>query len=1180
MKKNFPVPRLDRVVAVLDGSPKLENPYNVQNLRLQGYDYWMRYGYTTIQPKQTSFQAVYGLGWSQGVSQISTESLPTPKEEVVTIEGIGSPEVIRPYSRMVLNPVNTTTFAPTQIGTTTLTNGKWGFASYNDYIYAICPGADKLSPPKPTVYKHLIGETTGVNAWVPIQDSSYVNTTGGITNIIAQQPITRLWDATETSTMSVTATTGISGAYTFTNISGAVRLAANSVNAGGNQIGARVQCIFNGNVDVTKNDYIAVRIETVVGGAFYYLQNFYGVPNADKPVLRFNGVDQSPEYRLYVNEDGTELVIYMYVKGLLDRDKLQRVTFSVIASGADRASNIALFDIKPMELGGVYLNATTAGKRLWDTFSLDGLDGSANGVNYATRYKTGGTYSTATIVNATKVQMSGFQLTPSPYYGGRVILSGTQNTSWTEIEFLRQQVGGTWKILATKLNSGTDFSVVDTYQENELTGLTTATGVTGTAPTPTPTFRTAGIVGAFPYKQSMVWLVNQTSKNIQLSRVGDPLELFDTARIYGETDNTVPGQYTLADDQADVPVWGTQAGVSAFIIGKYAAYAMVGDYPRAMSPSRQIPGSRGIVGCYAGTRFRNAEGIWGAAYADQDLNIWVVNSVPAFIEDASAKPQEISLPIRGKLKDFLFTQQKIEISNLDITNTKLVFEEEESSLWVMLGKRAAVFRQDMVGNGWELYDYTMSSDVTVATCTPYFTNGAIAHDHNGGDSTWSNFGFPFASDNSYCLNAFGLPSSPSSTVARMTKQLRCHSYLPSPLIPTNATITNVRWKVEDSKVGDLQVTQTHAYPTVNGSSYGSNLSTNRIVTTSDAEQVYNLASPLPSISDINAGHLGIDLQYTQEVWNTNWNDPANYIIAFPDGTTDPEITVEVNYTHGGTPPPYAYINLTSTAEAYLGTTGSPASPAPWSGTATADNGLDSTATGNVYVDLLNPDVTVIDSSTKRIKVTLTSGSGTYLLTRNAFGTVDAPHNLNIGILGTYSASATFSPVVPSTVRVDNVAVQVCYTVINTGTDVQWSQVNFSPNGKYLGFRSTGELDIIEKDFRTGLFIGGTNRDSGLAPSNWFFTTQAIQWDGSKARLASVQYHGQNYTDVVDVAVSVDDSAYVSGTLEGVVTSKWYKFHPSVSSGIRHNVKITGNESDATLKGYTLEFSVQSRGKPR
>ena len=602
---------------------------------------------------------------------------------------------------------------------------------------------------------------------------------------------------------------------------------------------------------------------------------------------------------------------------------------------------------------------------------------------------------------------------------------------------------------------------------------------------------------------------------------------------------------------------------------------MVGDYPSAMSPSRQIPGSRGIVGCYAGTRFRSAQGVWGAAYADADLNIWVVNSVPAFIEDASAKPQEISLPIRGKLKDFLYTQQKIEISNLDITNTKLVFEEEESSLWVMLGKRAAVFRQDMVGNGWELYDYTMSSDVAVATCTDFYTTGATASEHDNGTS-WSNFGFPFASDDSYCTNTFALGAGANNY---RTKYLTADGYLPSPLIPTNATITGVTYRLEDSKTGDLAVTNNHAHPSYNNAPLGSNLSTNRVVTTSDVTQDFAMVS-LPTVAQLNSGLMGIDIRYESEEWLSAWLDPANYTITFTTGSTATVCTAQVTYTHGGAKPPYAFINLTSTTEAYLGTTGSPASPAPWSGTATADNGLDSTVTGSVYVNLIDPDVTVIDSSTKRIKVTLTSGVGTHTITRGVSGTVDAPNNLNIGILGVYSASAVFDPATLATVRVDNVAMKVCYTVTSPGVNVQWSQVNFSPNGKYLGFRSTGELDIIEKDFRTGIFIGGTNRDSGLAPSNWFFTTQQIQWDGAKARLASVQYHGQNYTDVVNVGVSVDNSAYVSGTLEGVQTSRWYKFHPSVSSGIRHNVKITGNESDASLKGYTLEFSVQSRGKPR
>ena len=1129
----------------------------------------MRYGYTTIQAKQTNFveNGIYGLGWAQGVSQTSAETSPTAKEEFITIENVGSPAVIRPYLR------NATTLAPTQIGTDTLVSGKWNFASYNDYIYAINPGAVK------TVYKHLIGETTGTNAWINVQDSSYTNTTGGITNIITNTPTLRPWNASDTFT--ATAVTNLGTPITFAApSSGTITTSAPSSNDNGNQGGIRIQCTFSANVDVTKNDYIAIRVKLpTTGGAFYNFQNFYSVPNSDKPVLRFNGVDQNPEYRLYVNEDQSELVIFMYVKGFADRDKLERVTFSAIASVNQSNSTIPVLVIQPFEQGGVYLNATTSGKRLWDSFDITVLDGSASGVNYATRYKTGASYSTATIVNASKVNMTGYQLPPSPYFGGRLTLSGTQNTSWTEIEFLRQQVGGTWKILATKLNSGTDFQVIDTYQEHELTALTTATGVTGTAPSPTPTFRTAGIVGAFPYKQSMVWLVNQTYQNLQFSRVGDPLELYDSTRSYNSQDNTIPAQYTLADDQADVPVWGTQAGVSAFIIGKNAAYAMSGDYPSGMSPSRQIPGSRGIVGYYAGTRFRASTGDWGCAYADPDLNIWVVSSVPAFVEDTSAKPQEISLPIRGKIKDYLYTQQKLAIANLDIADTKLEFQEETSSLWVILGKRCAVFRQDMVGNGWELYDFTLASTGTINTCTTYFTDGASATEYSNG-TTWTNFGLPFSSDDSYCLNTFSLGA---GTNNHRTKYLDCDGYAPVPLIPANATITGVSWRLEDSKTGDLAVTNIHAHPTHNGTPIGSNLATNRVVTTSDVTQTFTMVS-LPTLSQLNSGQMGIDIRYESEEWLADWQNPANYTVVITP--TSPQVrvpadpipyvtvyTVTITYTAGGTKPPYAFVNLT-------GQTTIGGDVVPILGTGTTDNGLGGTNSGQIgTLAVVPPDppvaYTVSTNTTVRQKVLMSAGVGTYQVTMTSDGTL--PTNK---FQATHTLTGVFDPATLATVRVDNVSMQICYDTTTTGTNVKWDRAVFSPNGKYIAIRSTGETDIIEKDFRNGQFIGGTNRDSGLTPPDWFFTTQQVQWDGGKARLASVQYHGESYADVINTAVSVDGSAYVSGTLEGVNTSRWYKFHPSVSSGIRHNIKFTGSESDASLKGFALEFSIQSRGKPK
>jgi hypothetical protein len=1193
MKRIIPISRLDRVIAVLDGSAQLESPFDVRNLRLQGYDCYMRYGYTNKAAKQAGFvdEGAYGLGWFEGVSQITGQTKPSRKEYFLTIENTGS---IRPYLRNI-NSVTNQLEAPVQIGTTTLINGYWNFASYNDCVYAIRPEADEISPtPQPTVYKHLLGETTGDEAWVAVQDSDYLDPGDPIdltTNFIVPNTLSAFIDpATSLDTYSITNVSAYHpGTITKTyNSNGSLLLNGPSNDTGGDNGGwLYIEQTFGTAIDFTGADYLFMNLQ-----AENYMNFFTTVYAYTNPFqLKIGGVWTNVVDRKWsLSVDRRQATWMIYTKGMT-LTAVQGIRFNISCKpgrGASAGPAQNIVTISPLKYGGYYTESTLATQRAWDT-NLVG-----DGVTYGARFSNGvATHSAIEEITFSKAQITANTTGASyaNYPGTKLqLISTAPSGAYNRVQFLRRDDSVSppvWKIIDTKTTS--PYTTIDTYREMDISALITAsTAVIGKQ---TPAFRTSGIVGAFAYKQSVVWLIGTTYQNLQFSRVGNPLELWDAdaSLEYGD-DVTQPAQFTLADDQADVPVWGTQSGQIAFIIGKSAAYAMVGDYPSTMSPSRQIPGSRGIAGYYAGTRFRSSQGVWGAAYADTDLNVWVVNSVPQFVGDASVQPQELSMPVRGKLRQFLFEEQKLQLPNITIQDVKLAFQESTSSLWVVLGKRAAVYRQDMVGTGWELYDYTMSSDIAVATCTPYFTNGAIAHDHNGGDSTWSNFGFPFASDDSYCLNAFGLPSSASSTVARMTKQLRCHSYLPIPLIPTNATITNVRWKVEDSKVGDLQVTQTLAYPTVNGSTYGSNLSTNRIVTTSDAEQVYNLASPLPSIANINAGHLGIDLQYTQEVWNTNWNDPDNYDITVSSETPIPEVscthTITVTYTHGGTPPPYAYIDITSFVEAYLAVINNPALPIPWSATQViADNGIDNIVQGTASVDTLNPPVTVISNSTKRVKVMLTSGVGSNAVNASVSGTIVLPNpntNDSIGVIGNFSASATFSPVVPSTVRVDNVAVQVCYTVISTGTNIQWSRLAFSPNDKYVAFRSSGELDVIERDaFTSGFpFIGGTNRDSGLTPPSWYFTTQQIQWDGAKARLASVQYHGQNYNDLIQMSVSVDNGSFVNGTLAGLNTSRWYGWHPNVSSGMRHSIKFEGSETDASLKGMAFEFNVQSKGKPK
>jgi len=432
---------------------------------------------------------------------------------------------------------------------------------------------------------------------------------------------------------------------------------------------------------------------------------------------------------------------------------------------------------------------------------------------------------------------------------------------------------------------------------------------------------------------------------------------------------------------------------------------------------------------------------------------------------------------------------------------------------------------------------------------------------------------PFSSDDAYCVSGT-IPKGNN----RETHYLRCFGYMPTPMLPAGATITSIKFNVEDSKVGDLGVTNVHAQPiqTAGGSSLGTNQATSRSLLTTDVTENFT-SSALQTTANLNSGLIGIDIKYRQEDWDANWDNPAHYNIVVT-GSTSASMSVSVTYTSGGAKPPYAFVNITSTATAELGVTGSPAAPLPWTGYATnVYNGLEAYNSGALSAPISDPVVTVTATGTTRVKVTLTAGVGSAGVNRVVAGSADQS---GIGVVGTYSGSAAFSEAVASYVKVDNVALQICYSVTSTGTNVKWDRAVFSPNGKYIAMRSTGETDIIEKDFRNGLFIEGTNRDGGNVPSNWFFTTQQIQWDGAKGQLMSVQYHGTNYTDVVNVYCSVEGNPYVQGTLEGINTSKWYKFHPSVSQGIRHTIKVEGSEADTTLRGLALEFNTKSRGKPR
>jgi hypothetical protein len=453
MKRTERVVEFDRVVYALDGGANPKFAYNMTNLRLVGRSMKYRYGYANLEPAPSNYNGCRGFGWVRNQSGV---------ERWISVENIGT---LQPYS---IDSSGTRTQISTGVVSLSTIKPDWLVTHYADYAYIINPEADQISPtPAPTVYKHLIGTPTD---WAAVQDSAYQDPgNNNQTNIAVTSPRNRDYANTNT-TPTVTASTYIAG-VTFTYPGGALLLSGTG-NDAGRDGGVRVQLDFSATEDTTYNDYIVQRIQAPSGSVFEEFRSYY-YSSTDNPVVRFNGINYTvgdANFELILSNDKRELQIVIYLGGLsiptADRNDFQRLTVSFIGSINQANASTPIAELQPLEFGGVYLGATTSAKRIWDSTSIGGLDGSESGIKYATRYTDGGTtYGPAVNAIASKANAVGYQImTDGSYYGGRlsVVSKSTTAAPWTTIEYLRLGTDNKWRVIGTTTNNPAEPSVIDT----------------------------------------------------------------------------------------------------------------------------------------------------------------------------------------------------------------------------------------------------------------------------------------------------------------------------------------------------------------------------------------------------------------------------------------------------------------------------------------------------------------------------------------------------------------------------------------------------------------------------------------------------------------------------------------------------------------------------------------------
>lgn len=647
-----------------------------------------RYGFRNLASAQSGFSAVFGLGYLQGFSGT------TENEEYVTAETVSSNT--RFYSR------NVSTGAATEItnsGSSVNVNAsEWVFVPYDDDAFFINPA--NTVP----IYKHTIGTNNSLTAiaipTAPSVAPTYVIKYGGGSTPYTQLNYAGCDPSTEiTYTGSAHATDSSLEADNSLLIGHDNPDVASSFEIDLNAITAGVQ-------DYTYNDRFAITLTTIDRGfrldptsIRVSFRNNDGSPKALYPdktkVLTTAG---SNSYRYLVQFSWSD-------KNRADFDNIRylKVEYTVEASDGDLDNRLR---VSPMWEGGIdmtqpaaFREPGTAGLFVYYTyyFNTPGFESGLSPVLFIPNSVLAG-YSPGANIDPLGVQI---EIT--------MTVSSDSNVDNNRI-YVRDNGTLAVRRVATQADSDLTYDLRLNYVE--------ITRLTEYQASP---FTFENVTSAFAYKGSMVWLYKGGSSNVRFSRIGDPLR---QASETDPIDDTNAGEsFTLADNAADEPLGGIQAGDGVMIAGKYGIYTMLGDRPVEMIPPRRISGSQGVAGKYGFTRFKDDNGITGMAYITQDGQ--VLFSIPGAFNDkeVGGTINLTNLVRDGELspKDFLLDEQASALSLTDFSTCQVFVDEQQDALWIVMGLRAMVLRRANLLSGaryWEHYEYTTgSSTTTIRYCS-------------------------------------------------------------------------------------------------------------------------------------------------------------------------------------------------------------------------------------------------------------------------------------------------------------------------------------------------------------------------------------------------------------------------------------------------------------------------------
>lgn len=651
------------------------------NVRMDDGALRLRYGFKNLLAAVANFSDFRGAQYLQGYSGT------TLTEEYIVFMKVSG--VVKPYYVALdstTGAVSAYAVITDGVNALTLNDSEWVAVAYEANAYFINPSHT------PSVHRHVIETANSclplVAPTAPATPLTFQVLYGGSSTPYS----TRKWTGLNTARVTYTGQ-GNSTGYAV-NADGSLTFGNTTAGAG--------SVIIDMKTDLTNQDWTSNDC---------YFFTWGGEPGAGNGSMAF---DISKFVVSYVNDDGSPATFVPFnvyatvispqvgtnpaLYGIrIEFDKADRALWDNIRKVLIEYSCIngsgSKIRLSPITLGGVWMSyARNQGHNLANlrfTYSY---------------YNSTGTFESGLNTVPLFIPYSILEgLSPAPGYMGlgvhlRFTFTVSADATVDNYRFyVQDQLGPVWRRVATFTDAGATYDLKLSY--TEMHALTMYTNITP--------FKTDGCVNAFAFKGWMIWLYNTAIANVRHSRIGDAEK---QESVLDQDDDLSRGEsFTLADNLADVPLFGCQAGDTAFIAGSHAIYAQSGDYPCLMTPCKMLAESTGAAGKFAGCAWKDDSGNPGIAWMSPQGQIYFMPSNPQYLGDNGARPEHISESIQTGVNspaEFLRDGQSL----TDFSTCRFGVDGATSTLYVIMGSRALVFRKNANGDRyWEPYSWSNAS---------------------------------------------------------------------------------------------------------------------------------------------------------------------------------------------------------------------------------------------------------------------------------------------------------------------------------------------------------------------------------------------------------------------------------------------------------------------------------------